>query len=107
MLWVEIFGIYFGGESGSMPAVEVGGGARYWMEFWGLLRLIEEIKSPCMQGLCVWLASFIPPVHGSIPTARKINCHSHEDVATTCMVAICPTVAGKVIVHPHIPIAWG
>ena len=56
MLWVEIFGIYFGGESGSMPAVEVGGGARYWMEFWGWLRLIEEIKSPCGCRGFVWLA---------------------------------------------------
>ena len=60
MLWVEIFGIYFGGESGSMPAVEVGGGARYWMEFWGWLRLIEEIKSPCGCRGFVWLA--IAPV---------------------------------------------
>ena len=32
--WVELFGIYFGVKSGSISAVEVGDGARYWMPFW-------------------------------------------------------------------------
>ena len=30
LLWVELFGIIFGGEGGSLSAVEVGDGARYW-----------------------------------------------------------------------------
>jgi hypothetical protein len=29
LLWVEIFEVYLGGESGSILAVEVGDGARY------------------------------------------------------------------------------
>ena len=29
LLWVDLFGIYFGGESGSISALEAGGGARY------------------------------------------------------------------------------
>ena len=38
LLWVEIFEVYFGGESGSKSAVEVGDGARYWRRLrlvWG------------------------------------------------------------------------
>ncbi len=33
LLWVEIFEVYLGGESGSRKAVEVGDGARYWICF--------------------------------------------------------------------------
>ena len=41
LLWVEIFEVYFGGESGSKSAVEVGDGARYWRLIearWGWLK---------------------------------------------------------------------
>ena len=44
---MEIFGIYFGVKSGSIPAVEVGDGARYWCALLGALGVIEEIKRPC------------------------------------------------------------
>ena len=46
MLWVDLFGIYFGGESDSISAVEVRDSARYWRAFWGAFGVIEEIKSP-------------------------------------------------------------
>ena len=42
LLCVEIFEIYFGGESGSISAVEVGDGARYWMAFLMLLELLNN-----------------------------------------------------------------
>ena len=44
---MKIYEIYFGRESVSISAVEVGDGARYWGSFLGCLRVIEEIKSPC------------------------------------------------------------
>jgi hypothetical protein len=34
LLWVDLFGIYFGGESASRLVAEVGDGARYWRVFW-------------------------------------------------------------------------
>ena len=50
LLWVNLFGIYFGGESALRMAVEVGDGARYWRVFGALLGLIEEIKAPVVAG---------------------------------------------------------
>ena len=47
MLWVDLFGIYIGGESGSISALEAGGGARYRKYFLGTLGVIKELKSPC------------------------------------------------------------
>ena len=39
--------IFLGRENGSELAAEAGDGARYLEAFWGGLRVIEEIKSPC------------------------------------------------------------
>jgi hypothetical protein len=42
LLFVDLFGIYFGRESGSISAVEVGDGAKYWMAFNVLLELLKK-----------------------------------------------------------------
>jgi hypothetical protein len=49
LLWVELFGIYFGRKSGSMSGVVVGDGARYWRAILG----DGARKSGSMSGVVV------------------------------------------------------
>jgi hypothetical protein len=46
---VEISEDYLGGKSGSISAVDVGDGARYWRLIEAGLRVLKEIKIPCQH----------------------------------------------------------
>ena len=47
MLWVDLFELVWGWECGSISAVEVGDGARYWRHIEAGVEYGETIKSPC------------------------------------------------------------
>ena len=53
MLCVDLFGIYFSGESGSISAVDVGDGTRYWRLIGAGFEYGETIKAPVVAG--AWL----------------------------------------------------
>ena len=52
LLGVEIFGVYLGGKSGLIFAVEAGDGARKRTVVVRCFGLIEEMKCPCGSKAC-------------------------------------------------------
>ena len=74
MLWVDLFELVWGWECGSISAVEVGDGARYWRHIEAGVEYGETIKSPCSGRGFRWdsirkdggLVVLHPPVSGKL-----------------------------------------